>query len=109
MVYYIHQEGQQPTTDKEDKKMKYNVSLANNSCIFDNANDLTIEEILKFVAGRGGAYVVHIDSGDPNGNDYRCISLRYHSNREAFYFDDGWSDGVYFPAGSLGKFLAHHF
>lgn len=48
---------------------KYEVVLSNRNSIFDSRNGFdSVADAMEWASGRGGTYVIHIGSNDPNGN-----------------------------------------
>lgn len=68
---------------------KYNVSLSNDSCIFDSFEGFdTIEEAIEFSIGRGGRYVIQLDAG--KSEEGESISIAYDSDNDTFSHYNGW-------------------
>ena len=68
---------------------KYNVTLSNNSCIFDSFEGFeSIEDALEFSIGRGGRYVIQLDAG--KAEEGESISIAYDSDAETFSHYNGW-------------------
>jgi hypothetical protein len=70
----------------------YNVSLANNQCVFDSHSGFaTSAEAVDFAAGRGSKYRVYIDAGNADNT----IMATYYQRRGTFALDAGpWDDDV---------------
>ena len=86
------------------KKM-YNVSLANECCIFDHRDGFeTAREAVEFACGRGGKYKVYIDAGRSiEGRDINAT----HMHNEAFAVCYGWDNEFvkYFSAADFAKYV----
>ena len=67
---------------------KYNAALSNNQCVFDSRDDFaSISDVLVWSKGRGGKYVIQIDS--PSAAT--CgISIAYDDDANTYSHYDGW-------------------
>lgn len=76
---------------KEETKV-YSVTLSNNQCIFDGREDLeTLEEVIRFIVGRGNKYKVYVSAGKDT------VIATYYDRKGLFTIDhDGWGDVRYY-------------
>lgn len=83
----------------------YNVSLANECCIFDHRDGFeTAREAVEFACGRGGKYKVYIDAGKC-GYGYEINATHMHNG--AFAVSYGWDYELvkYFSADDFVKYV----
>lgn len=70
-----------PKAGKDKKIMKYEVSLSNDSCIFDSETGFdTIEEAIEWGLGRGHRYVLHIGAQDSGAVSFGVVGDRLTIN-----------------------------
>ena len=81
----------------------YNAALANDSGIFDSADNFeSISALINWAEGRGGKYVIHIDAGQATSGN--TVSIAYDSCTRTFAHFDGW-DWEVIPADRLSKYI----
>lgn len=75
---------------------KYNVTLSNDSAIFDSCDGFdSVAEALEWASGRGGTYVIQL-ARETNGDevDFISISAAVRKGKTTYsrYFPGGWID-----------------
>lgn len=79
----------------------YNVSLSNNSCIFDSRSGFsTAAEAADFAAGRGGKYRVYVDAGD----EENVITATHYTDKDSFAVDEGF-DYTFMTRAQFARYL----
>lgn len=79
----------------------YNVSLSNNSCIFDSHDGFTTAaEAVDFAADRGGKYRVYVDAG----NARNTIMATYYTDKDSFAVDEGF-DYTFMTRAHFARYL----
>ena len=79
----------------------YHVTLANNSCIFDDCSGIsTAAEAADFAAGRGGKYRVYVDAG----NNDNVIVATYYTDKDSFAVDEGF-DYTFMSRAHFSRYL----
>lgn len=78
-----------------EKIIKYNVSLVNNSCIFDSADGFdTVDEALEWASGRGGTYRAELTKEVNGVEQYPDLNLGAtdHGRKTTWSIQDihGW-------------------
>ena len=79
----------------------YNVTLSNNSCIFDSHDGFTTAaEAADFAADRGGKYRVYVDAG----NKRSTITATYYTDKDSFAVDEGF-DYTFMTRAHFARYL----
>lgn len=82
---------------------KYNVTLSNKQCIFDQRDNIeTAEEAVAFASGRGSSYLVYIDAGEVEAGGR--IKATHHTSTNTFAVDNGW-DSIYLTPEQFADYI----
>lgn len=79
---------------------KYNVTLSNESCIFDTCENIaTAEEAIAFASGRGSVYQVFIDVGKED-----TIIATHYTDKNSFAVCNGM-DYIFYSADDFTRYI----
>lgn len=79
---------------------KYNVTLSNESCIFDTCENIaTVEEAVAFASGRGSVYQVFIDTGKED-----TIVASHYTDINSFSIYNGM-DYIFYSADDFIRYV----
>lgn len=85
-LYFGYNEEDNTNNSKGESAMKYEVTLVNSSCIFDEGRDMTFAEAMDFIKGRGGCYVVHISAAGSEDT----VTVSWDDDKGVFLMQDAW-------------------
>lgn len=79
----------------------YNVSLSNETCIFDEQNGFdTLDAAINWARGRGGEYTITLDAGKAEDGEF--LTLHYDDYAGRFYSP---AEGRYIRQDALEHFI----